>query len=146
TVHINEDQDVGGLRIHKITSNAEAGGIPVLRKYAYHIPGSAAVSSGKSLYEFSNIYLFRETNPTGILEEGGRTNDYKMCIYNAQTSASIASLSTVNGGNITYDYVTEYLDEGANNGYTVHQFDNLGFVPVIMAYPFTPTIPNHWLN
>lgn len=146
-VHRVDNEPVGGLRIRQVTSSPGAGDAPITRRYAYHLPESPEISSGRELYRFSNVYRHQDTNPNGLtLEHNLGVNGFRACIYNAQTSGSLASVTTLNGGNSVYSHVIEYISDGTDGGYTVHEFQNQGGAPAIISYPFAPTLLYDWLN
>ncbi|PSL24865.1 RHS repeat domain-containing protein [Chitinophaga ginsengisoli] len=107
---------VGGCRLKRMTFWEPVAAKSIVKSYTYRIPGDTTHSSGR-LYRMPmynrQVVKFVQTG-TGCA--------YAMYTGIRLSSNSMISLGT--GTHIGYTYVTEKMGEGAENGYTLYNYQN----------------------
>lgn len=135
-VGINQNKDVGGLRVYKkIANDAMSVSNNIISTYKYHNAGdmSNAVMVSKPIYSLSHIVKFYTI--CGATSTGNVTHAYFI-------EDGIVPLSSFEGKYLYYKSVVEYYEDnfGLGNGATVYNFTEE--IPPTIGFPavIQPTV------
>lgn len=136
---------VGGLRIRKWVSN-DGGTKTITKTYKYGLnENNNGIYRTVTPFTYSSIQKQKHpANPFPINEQEAKEYSYNLRIF---SSAFITPQNPNEGSPVTYNFVTEYEDDGSgSNGKTVYEFEE-GEGDILQQIPSSPKnfhISKHW--
>ncbi|BDW93355.1 hypothetical protein MACH07_21870 [Flagellimonas marinaquae] len=140
---VQENRIGSGLRIAKIIDRPNEGK-DLVREFDYSDPNNTSKSSGFISHnqQYTSLLQLRWLEP--IPPNAIREN---YCNYFTRSSHNLANVSSVNGGYVGYEYVTELYGVAGEHGKTVSRYTtNPDVGDNVLKWPFVPPTSYDWIR